>query len=1044
MSRCFLQSIICPALLLFPLNLMSLEIPSFVVDPDFGLSVGPVSGSPGSVYFETEPGVRYLLQRSDDLKNWFTGDEFYGLGLPYRAPLVVNVSNEEHPPENRPSTVTIFLKHISNQPDHLEVTWIGGSAIQPATLASSVTPGASGHYHGDGEICFCGEPEQGPFTRKVVQLEVSDFWSAGHPPFHFSLEDQTYQIVFENDPAPMRPNAEIIEMTSLPVEVFRVLGQLDLVEERLTSDVASAGWSAPIQVSQGERTYFRLVLNWGGDLDGDGIPDWAEEDLAHANDGTAVLADPMNNDADNNGEIDGSQVDSDKDGLVDSEDPAPADKTIDWVRVAEMRYAIFPVADSSEGEESFDGFDALMVNDLGEVLFHRKVWQNGQMHRLITETDELQFCVAMGMNNQGKIIGFGEAKRPLSGDDGAYSGSVGFVTLPQTVCVWDRKDVAPRIAQDVSENEFNASARLWSNWYDFGIDYPADSLISDEGKFVASALDGLTRIDGFWEETDGGYHFTSTQTDVPEFVIGEFEWGRSGGETKLFRRGDEISTIPGRAYRIAMGPTGRMVALFDDLKKTSPSLHRLQDGKWVPSMQFKHGLDFCQNGIMVSGTRLLTRVEKRGKLRRGVGGDLVKSNYSLSEMASEFNNTDAKCVDLSPQGWMLIEGASLGAGTRSAEYFVGLPLTLSKSGKGHGIDNTSITAVEGADGALDRAWIMVTNEDDNEVVITAPLFGESDVAMEAAQCQVAPSRLTQLINTVTFESTRDSYADIDFMLKMGPVASLSQPISLKSMPTVKVSAIVQPVTNQRTDSGEVRKPTAGQIASATVDLEEYFDETFKEQCAVDINLTWKPINSFDWDQATTETELPRLENLSDLSQEQRDALSIQEEDGILDVGTTNRPGFEIEEILKVGFNPHQLESLVLLPVEQALFLRRLFIFGEPASVRTIPAGGVASAEEAKRWALIPIWAWDSEDLASITANSKSVLAHEMGHVMLRSGGHPHQGDGIAILPGTRRDLRLMGYPEEGSGDPDGQLLVKEEWDALQRWIEKEMLEGRIK
>jgi hypothetical protein len=59
------------------------------------------------------------------------------------------------------------------------------------------------------------------------------------------------------------------------------------------------------------------------------------------------------------------------------------------------------------------------------------------------------------------------------------------------------------------------------------------------------------------------------------------------------------------------------------------------------------------------------------------------------------------------------------------------------------------------------------------------------------------------------------------------------------------------------------------------------------------------------------------------------------------------------------------------------------------------------------------------------------IAHEMGHIFF-GFGHPDEKTGVAPLPGTKHEDRLM---VSGGKVSQGILTVKAEWDAADRWLD---------
>ena len=64
------------------------------------------------------------------------------------------------------------------------------------------------------------------------------------------------------------------------------------------------------------------------------------------------------------------------------------------------------------------------------------------------------------------------------------------------------------------------------------------------------------------------------------------------------------------------------------------------------------------------------------------------------------------------------------------------------------------------------------------------------------------------------------------------------------------------------------------------------------------------------------------------------------------------------------------------------------------------------------------------------------IAHEMGHVLV-GYGHPDEpaNRGPAPLPGTDPRIRLM-VSGTNNGIAPGELLVKGEWDAAEKWLRR--------
>lgn len=97
--------------------------------------------------------------------------------------------------------------------------------------------------------------------------------------------------------------------------------------------------------------------------------------------------------------------------------------------------------------------------------------------------------------------------------------------------------------------------------------------------------------------------------------------------------------------------------------------------------------------------------------------------------------------------------------------------------------------------------------------------------------------------------------------------------------------------------------------------------------------------------------------------------------------------------------------------------------------------GIAAPEERKVWVNGTAEGLTDAALEAALQVKLNTLAHEVGHVMI-GRGHPGPGSGGPVpLPMTVHSDRLMWvpWPGESSVGTKRALLVKGEWDKIEKW-----------
>lgn len=212
--------------------------------------------------------------------------------------------------------------------------------------------------------------------------------------------------------------------------------------------------------------------------------------------------------------------------------------------------------------------------------------------------------------------------------------------------------------------------------------------------------------------------------------------------------------------------------------------------------------------------------------------------------------------------------------------------------------------------------------------------------------------------------------------------------------TVKVS--VHPVTLTRGDDSH-----APDIAMSEAEIKESLEKVFKRQVNISFQVKIEEAGQgkVEWD----------LNN-----------------DGLLGTHATADDDAE------------QTAALGAIPASSIGANIRVFVLG-------VPAGGYLSANSTSAVTypdVRRIWIGGGSRNGTITPTKfQANLAHEIGHVLLdwgRAGdpgqGHPDLKGGVAPLWGTDFTRRLM-VSGSNEGPAPGHLLVKEEWDRIELWLQ---------
>ena len=345
---------------------------------------------------ETVPGVSYVIEVSDDLIEWEPlGDSHFGLGHEIVTPMVERspAPPSGNPPPN-PSPPALLPKMVS-------------LILRPATTGGLIAS-------------FRSMDSTGTIIRHFPDLELSSEWQL--LPLYVSSSFSNHTFVVWHPGVPQPPPA--VEQVPGPLDQAALAIFEEHFEEMDLEVQASVARSrnqppAPPPVP-GQRRFYRVTGDAGGDADGDGTPDWLEFALIAAGGQAAAGADPFNPDTNGNGTADGAESDSDDDGVPDAADAAPGDDSVNWQASDHLLFAFFPVSGTGT---------VAHTNDQGRVLYSQSVWTNGAAVALSpTSGNLLRSCEAIGIGDNGFILGIGEIDLP--GDTG-ISWSHCMVTWPE-------------------------------------------------------------------------------------------------------------------------------------------------------------------------------------------------------------------------------------------------------------------------------------------------------------------------------------------------------------------------------------------------------------------------------------------------------------------------------------------------------------------------------------------------------------------------------------------------------------------------------------
>lgn len=924
-------------------------------DPSPRTAIETIELEPGRLFeclvLETTPGVSYVIEVSDDLIEWEQlGDSHFGLGHQIVTPMVERSSAPPsgNPPPN-PSPPALLPKMVS-------------LILRPATTGGLIAS-------------FRSMDSTGTIIRHFPDLELSSEWQL--LPLYVSTNFSNHTFIVWHPGVPQSPPA--LEQVPGPLDQATLAIFEDHFEEMDLEVQASVARSrnqppAPPPVP-GQRRFYRVTGDAGGDADGDGTPDWLEFALIAAGGQAAAGADPFNPDTNGNGTADGAENDSDEDGTPDVADAAPGDAAVNWQPGDHLLFAFFPVSGTGR---------IAHVNDKGRVLYANSVWSNGVPLPLSpTSGNLLRNCEAIGIGDNGFILGIGEIDLP---DDTGASWSPCMVTWPEA-----GGDPVPLTAGENQEKYLIPVSVIDVSSQTASFPVPSDTNVNSEGKFVAH-VGQVVSVPG-----QGGNYFNVQLDEAEEGAARKIWQGTAGnsavtqvaaaGETTVwiadnglesgvddfgqFKVGGEL--ILGPMRRIVTLPGGGIGAFLrdgNDARGVPPKI--LLDSTWKDSTTLQPSIDISTERLFALSYPW--EIWLNGK-------DIRPAHEFAPGLPAFWRGGGASLADTTRNGWTLAVNTG-----PPAEAMLAMPLQLSTDVPASGVDNQSAAARDSKvpviqAGNRDEYWAMVPAG--GSTVVRLKSTASSSVPLlidQTGTVKSDPVSLTGPDQILELSAPNTAY-DKEFNLpfKIGAVASASAPIRVKVMKPRVVNVSIWPL--KRPGFSEVNPPINLPPLPTEEQIEEYLNGVYKPQIAVTFNVTIKDESVMAADPGLKLD--PVTTPLSTF-----DALTAEKTEGNIQVFITG--GYERFGVLD-GWT-RTGGTHIFLPIG-------------------LLVGGAAAEKE--QW-----------------LNS---MAHEIGHVFWGSG-HPNDRPdvGKAALPGTDLSKRLMATFR--AGGPPPKLIVKAEWDAAEDWL----------
>jgi len=491
---------------------------------------------------------------------------------------------------------------------------------------------------------------------------------------------------------------------------------------------------------------------------------------------------------------------------------------------------------------------------------------------------------------------------------------------------------------------------------------------------------------------------------------------------------DEIPIDPGDI--LAQGANGNLVATGS----FPNGLTRLRvDGEWLISPLLANATDLADNGTAIGTPGAVDTLPEI--LLNGQWTELERALSGIPE--SWQSSPNIWLSDTSPGGWIL---AHHWPGGNYEDSLAAALLPLRLKGRYTDSANNMVEEAAGVDdfsigssnpdyrqprppedppvpeitpAVQDRIWIMAPlGGPAKTVVLYAPIHSSAPVTLSAegirfggqeeAVCNSAETMLS-----VAADSGANSGEEKLMNIRMGASESVSKPVGFKVMKARTVNVTVYKIGETLIENGEITQLDAD-LVPQEFELERFLNEVYRPQVNVEFAVDIKDI--------------------------QVNTIIDHEPDGVFTGGVETLSPDQVHVRLDAVDQAGEASENTNITV---------YLLGTRKMINTKAIG---TSQRDSRTCWVKSRAIQSYRRDEELAQMMNTISHEIGHVMI-AAGHPSDDpkedeNGPAPLPGTKHSERLM---RDGRNNPKGfeHLLVKAEWDEIQRWIKKEEDEGRI-
>lgn len=944
----------------------------------------------------------YTVESSNDLSNWTTQDELYGLGNEY----VVTMREYLPPPPGTPPIIR----------------------PAPATNVSLRVQPASGAAGGSA-VSWPSLDHGGPVVVRIAG-EMDAAWN--RIPI-FSNRFAAYNFFFWHPGVAAAPPAQNPPLGPKDTAMLAVL-EASVSEINLqiaASILQSRNAPLPAPPDPNSKHFWRVKVDADIDTDQDGSPDWAEYEIATHGTGmlvSGVVGDAFDADTNGDGIPDGDQLDADLDGTADAKDPDVADNTATYPIGPLPRYALFPITNAEPSPAYKAPFQ---INDKGTVLYDVGTWSGGVWTPLKPPANGDPWITARAINDNDVILGAANLKVR---EDPELSATI--------ICSWSVPDAVPSFVSTGTGDSVKYAA--WS--YVFAANrLSPGSVLSNDGHFSMPTW-GLEddqfqqQSVGFWklpvgqqpasvEDGDGRLYFTHSTDlkwgDAPQLTSdGHVDW-------TLPVKG--VVYAPGLLPFLPFSPTnvianpGHPVIALPDIEDNQKGMTFI-DGAWKGTDAYAEAIDMSADGIAIGRNHagLTAPIHMNGNWT-----DIERTTPGLS-----FDST-VTVLDTTPSGWVLAQRGDLNI---DREYSVMVPLRAEGQftdqygaiiTKAAGVDDMSIGSTDPGPAVQDRIWIMAPKGGPSKIVsIKAPVNENTPIKVTAAGVDFGESDgsatlsdLETFLNIAAGSATTGT--DIPVKLSFGTLDSLSKPIGVKVMKERTVNVTTHFVTSKIKDADPTKPdrldtPAFQPIESA---IEKYLNDVYGPQVNAKFDVKINIPEPLEWDKSTT-SDLgitdPRFQNVVTSANKRLDFLGDEEsfEEELID-GELHDNTADINVYILGGGT---LAAYLVLPDKMQI---GGLAYGVSRRAKNI---AFVDGDAHLFGAMFPERNTDAELMHTI--------AHEIGHCIM-ADGHPDQGSGAAHLPGlplSSHKERLMISGANVNHKKHGNLLVKGEWNEAERWF----------